>query len=637
MAERVERACYTREEIASRVKVPAIVEAELRHLVEERLKQCGLYYRLFSRIKTAESLANKFQLKEYNDEKKVQDLIGLRIDVYFEDDLKICQNFLTELFSLVEWAKSEQSEDEFKPMKINGVFRLPVYLKKQITDETWDMCIDDTVEIQLKTVFFEGWHEIEHDMKYKGGELWEGRKNYARYFNSILATLELCDKSLVSLFENLGHELYKEKNWTGMMKAHFRLKIEDRPLYPELEQILDNDTSVDNIGKQIFKTSRQVLVEELLRQPRRVPINFNTIVALVNKAVIHDDRLSLFFHQKDVFDDGNDNMGEEIIYRKMEPLRKNTVFHARVHLSSFKLDRHEGCLEAARLAWQWMVEKYGHLFQGLPKGPTDIERNNLGYRLLFEYKPDQDFWRMKAVNVDMEAPGQMWIVEADCWPGERWQMLEVRNSYAVAEARRNYLNRHFSCPRFYSNIADRIGIFDVRYCSTSRRILQDAKTGKVASLIRDRRRSFPVCLFVSRDQGGGWLDEGWLDSFRVYDFTRMAGRYTHIYTCNLDVGRHLLEQLGIGFSGEPSVHIFKARCYEADGSLNGEKVVVYTPRDVQECQYGRSRVDSDGRRYDLAHGGQAFYYKLLHEMRDEMLAVTEEEISPDRDMNVGVE
>ena len=62
------------------------------------------------------------------------------------------------MFSLVEWSESEQNESEFKPVKINGVFRLPYYLKQQISDETWEMCIDDTFEIQLKTVFFEGWH-----------------------------------------------------------------------------------------------------------------------------------------------------------------------------------------------------------------------------------------------------------------------------------------------------------------------------------------------------------------------------------------------------------------------------------------------------------------------------------------------
>ena len=632
-----ERVIYTREEIEDRVKVPAIVEIELRHLIEDRLQRCGLYYRLFSRIKTSESLARKYQIKEYNEDKKIQDLVGLRIDLYFEDDLNICQNLRTELFSLVEWSKSEQNDDEFRPMKINGVFRMPEYLINQITEETWDMCIDQTIEIQLKTVFFEGWHEIEHDMKYKGGELWSGKKGFSRYFNSILATLELCDKSVVSLFENLGHDLYKEHSWVSMIKAHYRLKMSDRPMYPELEAILDADTGENNIGKQIFKTNREVVVQELLRQPRRVPINVNTIVALVNKAVIHDERLNRLFHEKDVFDDGYESISEEVIGRRMEPLRRNTVFHAKVHLSTFRMGKHEGCLESARLAYQWMVEKYGHLFQGLPQSPCNMERNNIGYRLVFRYAPEADTWRMRAVHVDLEAPGQMWVVEAECWPGEQWQMLEVRNSYAVAEERRDYLNRYFSCPRFYSNIADRIGIFDVRYCSTSRRILRFDQVDKIRRLVLDRRRSFPVCLFISQDQGGGWLNEGWLDTFRVYDFTRMAGRYTHIYTCNKDVGGQLLNALGIAWNGQPCVQIFKAHCADPEGRIDLERHVVYEEKDVKECQYGRSHRNNEGRRYDIVYGGQAFYYKLLHEMRDEMLAVTEEEISRDTELNASAE
>ena len=54
-----DRVMYTREEIEARVKVPAIVEVELKHLIEDRLNQSGLYHRLFSRIKTAESLELK--------------------------------------------------------------------------------------------------------------------------------------------------------------------------------------------------------------------------------------------------------------------------------------------------------------------------------------------------------------------------------------------------------------------------------------------------------------------------------------------------------------------------------------------------------------------------------------------------
>ncbi len=621
-----EKVTYTREEIEARVKVPAIVEVELKHLVEERLKQCGLYYRLFSRIKKADSLARKYQIKDYNENKKIQDLIGIRIDVYFEDDVKICQSILEDLFSLVEWSESEQSEIEFKPVKVNGVFRLPHYLKKQISEETWGMCIDDTVEIQLKTVFFEGWHEIEHDMKYKGGELWNGKMDFARYFNSILATLELCDKSVVTLFENLGHALYKDGNWSGMMKAHYRLKMDERPMYPELEKLLDEDKREDNIGKQLFKTDRKVLVDELLRQPRPVPINVNSIAALINRAVIHDERIEQLMHEKDVFDDGAEQLGEELSFHTMEPLQKVPVFRARVNLSTYRFSRHEGCLEAARLAWQWMEEKYGHLFGSLPPAPEPLERNMLGYHLSFRYRPEQEFWEMQTENLDLEAPGQVWVTEAKCYPEtDGRQMLEVKNSYAVAEERRNYLNRYFSCPRFYSNIADRIGVFDVRYCSTSRRILKTEQVEKIRDLVVSPRRTFPVCLFVSEEKDG-WLDEEWLDKFRVYDFTRMAGRYTHIYTAGPEAAGELFSRLGIRWDEEPGVHIFKAGCTGRDGEILPLSHVVYGRKDIENCTYGRHQRSNNVSRYTIVKGGQAFYYKLLYEIRGEML--TDPEVSP---------
>ena len=46
------RALFTKEELAARVKVPAIVEQDLKRIISDRLEQCGLYFRVFSRIKT---------------------------------------------------------------------------------------------------------------------------------------------------------------------------------------------------------------------------------------------------------------------------------------------------------------------------------------------------------------------------------------------------------------------------------------------------------------------------------------------------------------------------------------------------------------------------------------------------------
>ncbi len=615
----IEKVTYTKEEIEQNVKVPAIVEVELRHLLEERLKQSGLYYRLFSRIKTSESLERKYQIKDYNQNKKIQDLIGLRIDVYFEDDLRICKQMLERMFSLVEWAESEQKEVEFKPVKINGVFRLPEYLRSQISEKTWDMCIDTTMEIQIKTVFFDGWHEIEHDMKYKGADLWGDRRSFSRYFNSILATLELCDKSLVTLFENLGHDLYKDGNWLGMMKAHYRLKMDERPLYPELEQLLDHDHSENNLGKLLFKTPRRVLVEELLKQPRPVPINVNTITALINQAVIHDSRLDAIFRERDVFDDGNDAMNEEISFSKMAPFRRVPVFKADVVLSTHKMDTDEAFKESARLAHRWMLEKYGYIEQCIPDAPSDFDFRPLGYAFQMKYRPEDCFWEIFCSSVDMDAAGQVWVTEASVRRDEVGRLhLSVYNGYAVAGEHNGYLNRYFSCPKFYSNISDKIGVLDVGLLSTSRRIIRPEQEDQVRSLIADSSRSMPVCLIASPEKEKGWLDEEWLENFRVYDFTRMAGRYTHIYTCSIDVFNAVMEEFGVS-SADPVVCVIPKLETENGSQSVRDCCIIYGPADIADCSFGRHQVRHDVRRYDIVTGGQAFYHKLLFDMRTEMI------------------
>ena len=56
-----------------------------------------------------------------------------------------------------------------------------------------------------------------------------------------------------------------------MIKSHFRLKLGEGVLYPEVEQVLNEDVEqqVENLAKRIYKTSKQTLVDQLLRRSRR--------------------------------------------------------------------------------------------------------------------------------------------------------------------------------------------------------------------------------------------------------------------------------------------------------------------------------------------------------------------------------
>ena len=203
---------FTRENAAA-IVVPGVVKDDLCGIVEDKLKKAGFYYRISSRIKTADSILEKMNRRKYGvkgsiyENRKLQDLIGLRIILYYEDDISIVRGLLDTLFSEPgEWETTEITDSEFHAMKINGVFKIPEYLRNMISNPELGDYVDSTLEIQIRTNAFEGWHEIEHDLQYKGSAFGDANASLSRRMNSILATLELCDDSLVKLLEDLGHQ-----------------------------------------------------------------------------------------------------------------------------------------------------------------------------------------------------------------------------------------------------------------------------------------------------------------------------------------------------------------------------------------------------------------------------------------------
>lgn len=612
---------FTKEELAARVKVPTIVEQDLKRIISDRLEQCGLYFRVFSRIKTATSIAHKFELKEYGEERKIQDLVGVRINVYFDDDVDICKNIMENTFDAIEWSTSERSEEEFKPAKLNGVFRLPRYLKAEISADTWDMYIDDTFEIQIKTMFFEGWHEIEHDMRYKGEELWKNYRSFSRYLNSIIATLELCDKSMVTLFEDLGHALYKSGRWSDMIKSHFRLKLGDASLYPEVEQFLnENKEQGGNLAKKIYKTSKWVLVEQLLRRSRKIPINVNTIIALLNDSQFHNNRLTAIFKERDVYNDGREESLAESRHYELRPLTRHTVFQMCTQVDGSRIKDQEVTSEliferAADSIYRWVVQKYGVLFKDMPQETTTYHADILAYHVTVNYDPVERRMNMHVRHMDPEVGGRIWYSESCLEIVEQEKVwLKVCNGYAepMREDRmvQESSGMFFSYPGYYKSIVDNIGIVNGIDCMNRRRILREEQITSLIRSFSDETRMFPVVVICSKETEDGMMDEEWLGQFRVSDFTRTVWRYAHVFTCYEGIGRKLLKLAGIDSTCEeavPRLYIF----------WPGGDVDDYGPEDVKNCSFGRHlEARGDARTYDIVRGGQAFYHKIVTDLRD---------------------
>ena len=613
-----DRALFTKEELAGKVKVSAVVEQDLKRIISDRLEQCGIYYRVFSRTKTARSMAEKFEQKAYNEEHKLQDLIGVRINLYFDDDVDICRDIMENTFEVLEWSTSKRSEDEFKPTKLNGVFKLPEYLRSAISPATWDMCIDDTFEIQIKTMFFEGWHEIEHDMRYKGEELWKDYPGFSRFFNSILATLELCDKSMVSLFEDLGHELYKSGNWTDMIRSHFRIKMDSTPMYPRVEQILNEDQkiTVDSIAKRIFKTSKPALISLFLKKTRRIPINVNTIVALLNEGIFHHPELSAVFRELDVYNDGREESLAESRHYQLQPLSNHDVFRMTCVLDGSRLKEEQVTQElifrrSVDIIYRWCVQRYEPIFGDMPEKAGNLQEDIPGYHAAADLDEQKRTFRMKVRHLDTDEAGRIWYSEASLLPdGEGRCVLSVRNGYAQADRDniiRENLPSFFSYPGFYKQLVDTVGVMSGISCFNRRRIVREDQIDQVVSAIKDPACVFPIVLIVSKETEDGMMDENWLGQFRVSDFTRTVWRYSHVFTCYEQVGREILKRCEAENDELPRMYLFWP-----DGEIES-----YGPDDVQNCSFGRHlEAKNDARTYDIVHGGQALYHQVVTDLRE---------------------
>lgn len=617
------RVIYTKEELAAKVRVPAIVEQDLKRIISDRLEQCGLYYRVFSRIKTASSMAHKFEMKDYGEgNRKLQDLIGVRVNLYFDDDVDICKKIMENTFDLIDWSTSEISDEEFKPTKLNGVCRLPEYLRSEISPETWEMYIDDTFEIQIKTMFFEGWHEIDHDMRYKGEELWKNYNGFSRYFNSILATLELCDKSMVTLFEDLGHSLYKSGRWSDMIKSHFRLKLGKGVLYPEVEQVLNEDVEqqVENLAKRIYKTSKQTLVDQLLRRSRKIPINVNTIIALLNDSQFHDSRLTAIFKKRDVYNDGREESLGESRHYEMQPLTRHPVFQMCTQVDGNRMKDIKNPSsdlifeQSADSIYQWIVGKYGGLFKNMPAEICTYHADILAYHVAVNYDRENRRMHMHVRHMDMEVGGRIWYSEASLEVDALERvLLKVCNGYAEPEREHTVQDSgmiFFSYPGYYKTIVDSIGIVNGIECVNRRRIMREEQVCEILQALKDPSCMFPLVLIVSKRMEDGMMDEDWLGQFRVSDFTRTVWRYAHVFTCYEEVGRKYLEQAGIAL--ERAEQIPRLYIFWPDGDVDD-----YGPESVENCSFGRHlEARGDARTYDIVRGGQAFYHKIVTDLRE---------------------
>lgn len=259
-----------------------IIRKKLHENIERYLSEAGLLFRVFSRVKSAESLSLKIERGDgkYGENKKIQDLFGVRVVLYFPDDVDIAQEVIKNRYEYRDESSTIDvpTKELFNATRYNLIFKLPEHQSEQsMTLENNDL-IDNTFEVQIRTVLSEGWHEVEHDLRYKCKDDWVGHDDLYRALNGILATLETSEWSMLKLFEELSFRHYKKKEWAQMLRSTFRLRAGNE-LSENINKILDDD---NNIGKELFKVDRNKFTRKVLSNGMDLPINLDNLVYICN-------------------------------------------------------------------------------------------------------------------------------------------------------------------------------------------------------------------------------------------------------------------------------------------------------------------------------------------------------------------
>jgi ppGpp synthetase/RelA/SpoT-type nucleotidyltranferase len=265
---------------------------QLQAGIEKELGRVGLLSRVFSRAKSKQSLLQKIgreKGKYSSDGKKIQDIFGVRIALYFPDDLDIAQKALKNIYEYDESSSTIDlpEDDSFSATRCNLIFKLNDELASQSESLRENDLMDATFEVQFRTVLSEGWHEVEHDLRYKCKDDWGNHSDLNRTLNGIYATLETSDWGMMKLFDEMCFRHYKSCEWQAMARNKFRLRAGNL-LSPSICEIFDEDKTT---AKKFFRLNRGLFLSWVLESGLDIPINLDNAIYASNYKFIKCEKI----------------------------------------------------------------------------------------------------------------------------------------------------------------------------------------------------------------------------------------------------------------------------------------------------------------------------------------------------------
>ncbi|MFD1007248.1 GTP pyrophosphokinase [Oceanisphaera ostreae] len=175
---------------------------KVKVLLSELLRINGIKFHLIDgRTKTIESFQEKIRKpnKFYeNPLKQLTDLSGVRVIVYYHDDVEKVANVLVKEFQVVEKEVSHQAS-EYNPEQFGYIslhYIVKIGLDRAELSE-WKMYESLLVEVQIRTVLQHSWTSISHALQYKNEV--DVPKSLRRKLNRLAGLFELADEQFIDI------------------------------------------------------------------------------------------------------------------------------------------------------------------------------------------------------------------------------------------------------------------------------------------------------------------------------------------------------------------------------------------------------------------------------------------------------
>lgn len=511
------------------------VKMSLLNTLVTKLNNAGIYFNSTSRIKSESSLLHKLETGKYSMQeggRKIQDIIGIRINLFYLEDMDICEKILEETFLLDNWSKTKNEENKFEAQKCNGVFRIPSKYLRNIPASVWNKPFDQTFEVQLRTVLFEGWHEIEHEMRYKyklgsdskETDLWTGHEDLSRVMNSIIANLELCDWSIMQIFNSIHDSQYREKNWENAIRSKYRLRITQDPLKPELREYLDNNP---DIVAQFHTVSKRELVEILLNKKYHKELTPDRVIYLINKEIVHNEYISRLLDKEQFVPAVRPEVKTEI-----KPMVPNVVYSHRVGIPAAGYDK------ACEIIYKWVREHISMVFPQMPEELTSVDYSTIGYKVYITYEAGE--FHMDFQHISNSEAGVIWHVTVDMVSAGDIYDVNVENICETI----NVKERRYSRPKFMKDMFNQVGFVDAGIVMEEGSSPEEISYDKLNAIVESPDRYMPIIVIVKPDEIPDWaIDcDGYI--LRTDMLKKTLNGLCHVYLCSGDCKKRYEEEYG---------------------------------------------------------------------------------------------